>query len=343
MQHEIRRIVMIFSFILSILTVYYWNIDRYRPVREPEPDAVSVFMPTQIDGGTAKIREVLVADAESGAGTTDGEESVTNILLVGSDSRNGRLEGSRSDCMLLLSYNSETTEVDITSFLRDIWISIPDRGDDRLNAAFAYGGTTLLLDTINKNFDLNIEYYITVCFESFKSIVDNLGGIDVPLSEWEASYINTHTSGDNPALPAGGGVHRLNGTQALCHCRNRHSPAGDFDRTRRQRDLLLALCGRARALREPAEMAALLKTAMEAAKTNLPAGVLLRLGLEAAFAEDLSVRCSSVPYEGTWNYANKDGRSVIEIDLEKNRTYLRSFLYGEEEKEEQPVLAAPVS
>ena len=97
---------------------------------------------------------------------------------------------SRSDAMILASYNKQTHSVKLVSFLRDSWVHLPEYGWSRINTATAYGGVGLLVNTLNENFDLDIQHYVQIRFEGFREVIDILGGIDVELTQSEINYIN---------------------------------------------------------------------------------------------------------------------------------------------------------
>lgn len=170
------------------------------------------------------------------------DKMVLNVLLIGSDSMSVG-DGGRSDSLLIASLNIRTKKLKITSIMRDIWVDIPGYGKDRMNAAYAYGGPKLTIDTVQKNFGVLIDRFVCVDFEGFSKIVDSLGGIDMKLTPAECAYINKF-SGDKHILKCSGKgpelVH-LTGLQALHHSRNRNSKGSDYDRTTRQRDVIKAI------------------------------------------------------------------------------------------------------
>ena len=119
---------------------------------------------------------------ESVASSPMKEEGVTNILLIGNDSRENGEDG-RSDAMILLSISNKTMKIYMTSLLRDMYVDIPGHKGNRLNAAYSYGGAELLMETIELNFDIHISRYVLVNFEAFANLVDAVGGVDlVPTS-----------------------------------------------------------------------------------------------------------------------------------------------------------------
>ncbi len=172
--------------------------------------------------------------------------AVKNILLLGTDADSGP---RRSDSMILVSIDSNNKEIKFSSFMRDTYVAIDGYDHDKLNAAFAYGGPKLAIKTIEKNYGIKVDNYITTGFSDFKKIVDALGGVDIKLDEDECGYINWQLNKNGQAGTAGevkvqNGVQKLNGQQALWFCRDRGSDqfrGSDFTRTSRQRRMLMGL------------------------------------------------------------------------------------------------------
>ena len=162
------------------------------------------------------------------------DDSIVNILLIGQDTRTG--VRSRSDSMILCTFNTNKNTLTLTSFMRDLYVQIPGYKNNRINAAYAYGGMPLLNETLEVNFGIHVDGNVEVDFTQFSDIIDLLGGVEMELTSAEASFINR---GVGSSLKAG--VNLLNGDQALMHARNRNNVDGDFSRTNRQRQLLSAL------------------------------------------------------------------------------------------------------
>lgn len=171
---------------------------------------------------------------------------VLNVLLFGADKNDGTSQ--RSDTMIMLSIDNRHKKIKLTSFMRDLWVYIPEYGYSKLNHAYAYGGPKLAISTIEQNFGVSIDRYAIVDFSSFKSIIDILGGIDIKLSDEEIDYINWQSWKNKQVktrheLTDKEGVVHLNGRQALWYARDRGDidegfSGSDFDRTARQRKLL---------------------------------------------------------------------------------------------------------
>ena len=132
----------------------------------------------------------IVDDGEriSSGNSLMSSSNVRNILLIGTDSR-GEDRG-RSDSMILLSINSKTNKINMVSLMRDTYVQVPGYGGCKLNAAYSYGGPELLMDTIEDNFYIEIDDYVTVNFISFANIVDAVGGVEIEVNDSEADAIN---------------------------------------------------------------------------------------------------------------------------------------------------------
>lgn len=197
----------------------------------------------EIDIGSAGFKQSLIDWATTGNDKHMSSKNVINVLLIGADSRSGRNEGN-TDVMMLVSVNRKTKTLKMISFLRDSYLYI--EGDNnsyctKLNAAYSMGGPECLIETIENNYKIEIDNYVMVNFESFKEIVDAMGGITVDVQEYEANYTEGRFNLD---MPSGDGV-TLNGKQALAFCRIRGSDAdGDVSRTRRQRQVIDSMVNR---------------------------------------------------------------------------------------------------
>ena len=167
-------------------------------------------------------------------------KNVINVLLLGLDSEDALEKGGRSDTILLASLNKKTKKIYLTSFFRDTWAYMNIGGEDRynkINSAYFYGGDEALIDTFEKNYKIDVDYYCAVDFSSFTDIINALGGITVEVQQYEAEYINrttVHTIDYGPAV-------KLNGWEALVFARIRKSDSdSDVSRTRRQRLVISA-------------------------------------------------------------------------------------------------------
>ncbi len=275
-------------------------------------------------------------EAESFADEPWREADVTNILLIGSDSREN-VEGSRSDAMILLTISGKTKTIYMTSILRDIYVEIPGHEGNRLNAAYAYGGPELLMETINQNFDIFVSRYVLVNFEAFANLVDAVGGVTLSLTSEELEYVNAYLVEYNMITkrPEGtdymdtskeGQVH-LNGPQALAYSRNRYIGT-DFGRTERQRKVLSEVLGKlpGALLTNPVQ---LMDGLLPNLTTNLTMQECFALSFQGGKFLSWEIKQGSVPAEGTYQPADIRGMSVLQIDFEQNKEYFRNIMYGD--------------
>lgn len=160
-------------------------------------------------------------------------EDQVNILLLGSDQR-AATGGFRTDTIILLSVNPSTKTASMISFPRDLYLYIPGWTYQRINTAMFHGGFELLADTLEYNFGVRPSYYVMTYFWAFNDAIDSLGGIDVEV----ARPLTDNTLNDGFSVPAG--LVHMDGSTALLYSRSRYSTS-DFDRTRRQQEVLQAI------------------------------------------------------------------------------------------------------
>lgn len=239
--------------------------------------------------------------------------TILNFLLIGQDAREGETR-ARSDSMILVTFNKQQKTITMCSFLRDLYVQIPGYNDNRLNAAYAFGGMQLLDDTIEKNFGIHIDANLEVRFEAFQRIIDILGGVDINLTSAEAEYMKRSP-----------GLQHVDGETALAYSRIRYIDS-DFGRTGRQRNVLTSVY-------DTYKHASMKKT-LELVNEIFP---LLTTDLSnteiLAYAADLfpmlagsTMTSMYVPAEGTYSFNTIDSMAVIVADMEANRDILKETL-----------------
>lgn len=254
---------------------------------------------------------------------------VKNILLLGVDARSGEDgEASRADTMMLITVDKSNNCIKLTSFLRDTWIYIPSADKkQRLNASCTYGGYNGVVETIEYNFGIDIDGYVVADFEMFKIMVDSIGGVEVEVSEKEANEVTNHPKRyGNVTLDAG--TYTLTGEQALAFCRIRKIDT-DWKRTERQRTVIQAII---KGIASSGPVGAY-KTACAVApyiETNLSKSELKSIAISVIPCLTGGFEQNTCPAEGTWEYANKGGASVITLDVEENKQILQSYIYAEQ-------------
>lgn len=252
-------------------------------------------------------------------------ENALHLLLIGVDSSAEGQRG-RSDTMMLARVDAATGSVRLVSFLRDLYVSIPGYGKTRLNAAYFYGGETLLKETLQKQFGVTIDRTVTVRFSVLEELVNQLGGIEIELLEKERLHLNRllEESGMGSEKLAQAGSQRLNGRQALMYSRIRKID-DDFQRTSRQQTVIAAM------LRQMAGMDRwdLFKLAVKnlgKVETDLSISDLSRLAPLFGRLGDLDIQTAHVPFDGTFSDATINGMMVLQANTEANRLKLEAFL-----------------
>ncbi len=195
----------------------------------------------RVDGTFAGIDEKQRPDKLPAA-----KNSLT-FLLVGSDSRDtgpttgsaakrkGFRLGDRTDTIMMLNIPSDRRSATIISIPRDSWVDIPGHGKLKINAAYAIGGPSLLIRTVEQLTDVRIDHFAAIDFYGFRSIIDAIGGIDIQVPQ-----ATTDVGGTGASFRKG--LNHFDGTKALAYVRQRHGlPGGDFDRVKRQQNMLRAV------------------------------------------------------------------------------------------------------
>ncbi|MGN0615202.1 LCP family protein [Ruminococcus flavefaciens] len=266
-----------------------------------------------------------------------GRGHVRSILVIGTDGRTAD-EVGRSDSMILVSLNSKTNEMIMTSFMRDCYVEIPNNGWNKLNAAYAFGGADLLMDTIELNFDVRIDDYVSVDFASFVSLVDSVGGIDIEVSDAEAQEINVilisevnGLMGDPPDadLLSGGGKLHLNGKQALSYSRIRKVGNSDFERTERQRRVMSLIIAKMKTFK-PSIFKNLASDVIPDVATNMSTPKAYLLSLRAPFALKYKTKQIQIPAEGTFTGADVDVGNVLQVDFGANREVIDKEVFSKD-------------
>jgi LCP family protein required for cell wall assembly len=175
-------------------------------------------------------------DASKAEGAS--EKPVT-FLLVGSDTRaetpDGEDPGARSDAIMIARFSGDRKHAQLISIPRDSWVDIPGHGKNKINASYAFGGPSLLIQTVEQLTQVRIDHYVAIDFDGLIQVTDDLGGVDVVLA--------AQTKNGPYTFPAG--LNHLNGDQARWYVGQRHGlPGGDFDRVKRQQQYLKSMFGK---------------------------------------------------------------------------------------------------
>lgn len=210
---------------------------------------------------------------------------ITNVVLLGSDSP---IDGGpgRTDTIIIVSINRRAQTASMISVPRDLYVYLPDRGMDRINAAFARGGPDLLKSTILYNFGVPIHYYARIDFDGFIQVVDIIGGIEMPVSceftDWRLIEpgLDIHDPDNWAPYTLHPGIHAMDGEMALWYARSRLM-SSDFDRGRRQQQLLRAILNKGVDINIIGQAPSLYETYRSMVETDMDIGRILQLAAMA--------------------------------------------------------------
>lgn len=261
-------------------------------------------------------------------------DKYTNIALFGVDSRENDLtKNTRSDSIIIASINKLTHKLKLVSVYRDTLCYIPDHGYTKINHSYAYGGPKLAIETLNRNFDLNITDYITVNFSALTDVVDALGGISIDITEDELKEVNRYAKDVarinnkewTPIESAGSNV--LTGVQATGYSRVRYTSGGDFTRAQRQRTVINAIIDKAKKS-SPAALMDVVNNVLPEVSTSL--GPVEFAGLVSFLPFYNTDEQAGFPFDKKTGTVNK-ASVVIATTMESNVKELHSYLFGTED------------
>jgi len=249
------------------------------------------------------------------------DPNITNIALLGVDSRDQSLEG-RSDSMIILSIDKTHNKLKLSSVMRDTYVNVEGHGMTKITHAYAYGGAALAIKTLNSNFDLNIKDYVAVNFEGLQSLIDSMGGIKVEIKSYEIPTMKT--VGINSI-----GTYTLNGKQALAYARIRHQGNGDFERTDRQRTILTAVFEKIKS-GGVTKFPSIVSKMLPYTETSLSQGSILSLGTSIFTANISTVDQVRFPVDGYWQGKTIGGIYYLVADLKATTDQIHKFIYDDQ-------------
>lgn len=267
------------------------------------------------------------------------KKGVTNILLLGSDAREGEKE-SRTDTMMIFTIDTVHDSLKLTSLARDAYVNIPGHGNTKLTHAYYYGGVELLTQTIEENFGVDIHNYALVDFESFMYIIDAIGGVTVNIKDSELSELNKfipetyywYKDKSQPMqLIESPGEQLLNGYQALSFARIRKNDSA-FERDRRQRDVIQAMFSGVKAMSKW-QYPKLLNAVLPYLKTNMKTTQIVSLGMSVMRMGSLDIKqfefpITNSPYSIEGKYLNAGWVIRFTDDSVK---ILQDFIFNDKE------------
>ena len=281
------------------------------------PENQTIPEPTDIPKAPPQLKDV--------EGTNDPiilvdtiDPNIENILLIGIDGEDVDNEGHRSDTMLIVSINKSDNTAKMVSVMRDIWVYFPNKNAwGKINASYAYGGPGQTVNIINSNLELDIKEYIVLDFTSFIELVDVVGGVEVTLSDKEASAV--------PGIDVSG-THTLNGDQAIAYSRLRKIDS-DFVRVERQRAVLMSVFNQMRQ-KDPGSQIDIAMRMLDYMRSNIEAKHMTGRLMELALQLDESVEQTTIPENNMYTVHN-DGVWYLSLNWDRQVESLHAFLYGD--------------
>ena len=256
--------------------------------------------------------------------------------------------------MMLASIDTNKGTITLVSFMRDSRVHrIGKSGKftfyNRLNGAFSGGygggGPGELINTLNENFKLDIQEYITIGFDGFAAMIDKIGGLDVDCDQAEINFINDRITGNFVHEPAvvrqaktikdAPGVIHLDGAQCLIYARNRHTgveggQGNDYDRVNRQQEIIQLVFEKVTTQMNEQSVLALISFATGYVSTNMKLETMTDLA-KVLLSKNMTFNKSAIPAAGTYhNYVDEAGTKTdqLEFDLKQAATDLNALLYG---------------
>ena len=239
-----------------------------------------------------------------------------NILLLGAD-RRPRQKRFRTDTIILATLNTEKGTLNLTSFPRDLYLSIPGIGQNRINTAYFYGGIDLLKQTFRENFGINPDYYVLIDFSQFKRFVDSLGGLDVRVEETVSDY----RAGDYITVKKG--EQYMDADTVLWYVRTRKTTS-DFARNQRQQEIIRAIIDKMLTLENLVKIKEFYDIYDEAVTTDIGLGDLLPLLPTAVKLIDKSnINQYYIGPRQVYNWITPEGAMVLLPDADAVRKIIR--------------------
>jgi LCP family protein required for cell wall assembly len=261
-----------------------------------------------------------------------GLEGVYYLLLIGVDTDGQGITG-RSDTMVLAALNIRQNTIKLISFMRDLYVRIPTRSHNRLNASYAYGGPDLLIRTLQTQFGVPVDGYVAVDFSLMASLVDAIGGIQLAVSEEELRSLNgileyynfLHGRPQQEGRLERTGEVRLNGLQAMSYARIRKIDS-DYGRVARQQTTLRAIFSQLVSL-DDAKLSGLVFQYAAKVKTNVPLSDALELITLTFQLKDAQLSAMTIPVKGSSKNVFRNNSAYIVPNLKRNTEAINNYLY----------------
>ena len=293
----------------------------------PENAQGEVLTPEQ----EAELEQKMAEFSEAEPITNDGD--VYNVLLVGVDRRDTSWAGN-SDSMILMSLNYEKEQISMISLMRDTYVDIPGIGMRKLNAAHANGAGPLLLETVTKNYKIQVDRYVSVDFNSMIDIIDKVGGVELTLSKDEVRVANTYVKemcnlkklDPTSYYFIQEGTKTCSGIQAVAYARIRYVGNADYERTERQRTVLTKIMEKMKNM-SIAELYEFAEDELQLVSNKIPDNEMCAHRAKAPSIFQYNLVKDRIPYDGMYKVIYVKKQDMLVPDWESTIAKLKETLY----------------
>lgn len=323
--HPIRRILGTFAMVILVAGAIYSAFLFFTTVRALVARAEFPFVERAVPAGVAQRRSASEVQVTQ---LVQRKERV-NILLLGIDQRDNEADKGpwRTDTMILVSIDPNTNSASMLSIPRDLWVTIPGFGENRINVAHylgdAYdypgGGPALAKKTVWYALGVPVHYYVRINFTGFVKIIDAMGGLTINVEKpiHDDKYPDNNFGTFVLDIPAG--LQHMDGERALQYARSRHG-SSDYDRMARQQQVLLAIRDKALSLDIPlSQIPTILATLGDSIKTDLTLEEILALAETAKKIDRANIRYAVLDRSMTTTVVTAKGAMVEVPDWDKVR------------------------
>ena len=256
------------------------------------------------------------------------DKDVKNILLIGQDRRPGQGR-QRSDSLIICSINKKTGKITLCSLMRDMYVPIPGYSDNRINAAYVFGGMPLIDQLIEEDFGIHIDGNIEVDFDGFIEALGVVGPLDIELKDYEVDYMNNASSSYGAeSWNLTEGMNSLTPEQALVYARTRYVGNSDWERTDRQRTVITTVFNKIKD-KDLFELMDIADEILPCLTTDMTDSELLGYVYTIATSKMEMGDSCRIPAEGTYSNQTIRGMMVLVPNLTANSKELKKDIYGE--------------
>ena len=284
------------------------------------------------EGGDDTLRPEDVVFDTNAVQVAQTDDGIRNILLIGQDARKGQGR-QRSDSMIICSINTKTNTIRLISLMRDMYVPIPGYSANRINAAYVFGGMDLLDRVIEEDLGIRIDGNVEVDLDGFIKAMTKVGNLEIDLTAVEAEYLNNNTNlGDPNDVPREtwhlkAGLNSLTPTQALAYARIRKVGHGDYERTERQRKIIVTAFEKVTEKGLPALLGAA-ESVIPYITTDMTDDQIIDLASLVVTGNMTNIETYRLPEDGAYRNERIQGMSVLVPDLARNSAALKEYIYG---------------